>query len=471
MGLRGFGPWLRTHFPQAFRQVAHGHVDNAYDHVYIDVNTILYTNARTCRTGDQVLRSLGHTLYRLTALRCKPTSKLFLAVDGAASIPKIVEQRERRRVNGERAEREGGFDCRQFTPGCLFMLQITERLVSFARGIIENHVLDPSCEVVVDPGTRAGEGEFKILQDINRYDGKSCHRIAIISTDTDLALYPLLLGSDCHNHDTLDIDVHIPFLEHDSPFAILSMKKLKQSMSAKFGHLNFADLLLITLLSGNDYLPTVPGGFVRKMMDSYACYLKTGKYSPFYDAATKALSVDHFKQFIKFHIDTQSTVCKLPSSASDSARYFCVLYWMLQMIQSRPDHGNKLADLQQPASSVSFEGLLDASCDHLTNVALDGIDYIPGAIGLSLLSPEGSGRRYLPNTIRRLEEEKGNVDEWWNETDPKELLLYYNQQVDQILQSTTTSSIDKQAMSAGHQFVLKDGHLKVFNKHLESTWC
>jgi hypothetical protein len=451
MGLRGFGPWLRSRFPEAFRGLMCP--EQPYDRVYIDVNTILYTGARLNRTGDQVLHSLTSSLHHIAAYRCRPSKKLFLAVDGAASLPKVALQRERRRYNGEKAERDGGFDCRQFTPGCLFMGKVTDRLISFGKALFFSSILDPSTELVIDPGTCAGEGEFKILQDINLANFSPGCRIAILSTDSDLFLYPLLLSNE------LDIDIHIPFLDEDSLVSVLSIRKLRNLLRQDIGHSNYADFIVLALLTGNDYLPAVPWGTLKTIYDTYIQFIKQfpSKYTPFFNATRSKFNENGLKSFLKYHRDHwlplnyKSHECK----ALDVSNYFRILLWILQNMRQKSEHNNKLADLEL-AQHISFDSIINTE---LSNIKIDDnrvpIGYIPGAIGLSLLSPEGTGRSFLPKALRDLEASDRHI--WWQSSSPRDLLAHYNMHVSNL--SSILSPFERSIVFPGNQIVLKNGEI------------
>lgn len=76
--------------------------------------------ARTAWSEGELLTRVRHHLRNIISA-FQPARKLFLTIDGPASLGKLDEQR-RRRINSRRAsEQSGTFDAQQFSPGCTFM--------------------------------------------------------------------------------------------------------------------------------------------------------------------------------------------------------------------------------------------------------------------------------------------------------------------------------------------------------------
>ena len=81
--MSGLNTWLREHAPPAYRAV-HPRRGRSFEHVYIDVNAMVYSAFRTCDkrgTPQHVAERLFAELD--AALRfAKPTKTLTLAADG-----------------------------------------------------------------------------------------------------------------------------------------------------------------------------------------------------------------------------------------------------------------------------------------------------------------------------------------------------------------------------------------------------
>jgi hypothetical protein len=127
----------------------------------------------------------------------------------------------------------------------------------------------------------------------------------------------------------------------------------------------------------------------------------------------------------------------------------------LQNMRQKSEHNNKLADLEL-AQHISFDSIINTE---LSNIKIDDnrvpIGYIPGAIGLSLLSPEGTGRSFLPKALRDLEASDRHI--WWQSSSPRDLLAHYNMHVSNL--SSILSPFERSIVFPGNQIVLKNGEI------------
>lgn len=451
MGLRGFGPWLRSTFPSAFTSLPNHYHDllpAPYNHCHIDVNTLLYTFARQTASSIKVLNCTANHLHWLLSMRTRPTQRLLLAIDGAASVPKLAVQRQRRRQNGEKAERDGLFDCRQFTPGCLFMGDFGGILRDWSKKWFSSKILPDSCTVVIDPVTRMGEGEHKIIHDLYKYS-RAGDRIAIVSTDSDLFLYPLLLPTDRH------IDIYLPFMD---TFNVLSINRLRELIMQDTKSDNLIDVIILALLSGNDYVPAVPWATLRTTYPNYVSFVKSGRYSgPFYSVSKQRFYANNLRSFLKHHHQNLNAFNYKPSVAENAQDYLQVLSWTVQQMANHTAfhaNDNKLADMQTP-NGINLESLLEA--DYAQKLPpTTSIDYIPGAIGLSLLSPDQGGRHFLPEALQDCESPE--QASWWAESAPGPLLQHYNQLIGSVRDRMTDR--ERIAVDPGKQeIVTASSHL------------
>lgn len=177
MGVRGLTSWLRHAFPHAFVPLA---PDPAFTHLYIDLNPVLHHYARRSHTeADLVSRTLD-SLH--AAVRLHRPQRLFLAVDGAAPLAKMPEQRRRRISSSPSVQREHCFNTQNFTPGCSFMARLEERLLGFLQRL-------PNIEeIVVSGASTAGEGEAKIFWDIQGAEDTAGSTCAVMTCDSDAFL-------------------------------------------------------------------------------------------------------------------------------------------------------------------------------------------------------------------------------------------------------------------------------------------
>jgi hypothetical protein len=108
------------------------------------------------------------------------------------------------------------------------------------------------------------------------------------------------------------------------------------------------------------------------------------------------------------------------------------------------------------AQYISFDSILNSEISNFQiSDNRDDIGYIPGAIGLSLLFPEGTSRRFLPKALRELEE--SDRHQWWQNSNPHDLLSYYNSHVSSM--TSSLSALERSVVFPGHQFLLRNGEI------------
>lgn len=424
----------------------HGH-GRVYDAVYVDVNTILHNYARsTYELGYSVDRTLQH-IRQFVMTRCQPVGTLFLSIDGAASIPKLHLQRARRLQPNR-----NGVDCRQFTPGCVSMLLLQGWLERFSIALQRQY---KSMSVIVDPGTNAGEGEHKIIRDINLVKPR---RVAIISSDSDLLVYPLVMDP------RVSVDIHMPFSEE-----IFEIANLKSSLEQECGHGNFGDFLILALLSGNDYMPGIGWANIKSTFDAYVEWCRTSAYRPFLKSIVDLDSLHAFLvDYKENHLPATSFRFQQEVDEAQLQRacdYTAVLQWLVESLHGRPDASNTLCDMP------SFTGGLTVSLDALiasieknsdsgtncTNCTMElapvkKLSYVPGAIGMCLLRPNDDARQYLPMALQKIKEEAEDPVAWWTSTPPSDLLIYYNKVIAEMVDTFTDQ--EKQVIMPGRQLRL-----------------
>eukprot|EP00793_Prasinoderma_coloniale_P005579 PRCOL_00004052-RA len=97
MGVQGLNTWLRQKAPPAYRAVSPSSW-RTFDHVYIDVNALIYSAFRACgkrRSPELVAERLFAELDAAIRMAV-PRQTLTLAADGPAPLAKLVTQRKRR---------------------------------------------------------------------------------------------------------------------------------------------------------------------------------------------------------------------------------------------------------------------------------------------------------------------------------------------------------------------------------------
>lgn len=287
MGIKGFSAWLRSTFPHVFCPIPMGPSTGRtqtlhFDQVYVDLNPFLHTAARQSTSADQTLRHFRRSLKAALTQSARPSSFLYLAMDGAAPLAKLPEQRARRQESALAAARRGTFDAQQITPGCLFMTTVEAQVYGLARDVFfarphGSQTGDFSC--VIDGSASAGEGEFKIIRRLVR-DHVDCdaHRgrvtRAILASDADLFLQVLL--SDVPHVYVID-----PFASGQAAYACFSVDRWKRTLAANRDEMTTRrmalDLALFALMSGSDYAPAIRFANYRSLWPWYLQRMREGE--------------------------------------------------------------------------------------------------------------------------------------------------------------------------------------------------
>ncbi|KAJ2161168.1 hypothetical protein GGF46_001680 [Coemansia sp. RSA 552] len=181
----------------------------------------------------------------------QPQKLLYLAIDGVPPRLKERLQRERRQIQKDSASR-GVFDSSVITPGTPWMHALEEKL----RGYLDDKkARDWRHLRVVFSGSRdPGEGEQKIMEYLRRRQGG---RHVVWSNDADSVL--------------LALATHVPQItlvgerkrDGISSFAMVEIDRLRKRMLGEYAPKGkcpervMDDLVFLTLLVGNDFLPAM----------------------------------------------------------------------------------------------------------------------------------------------------------------------------------------------------------------------
>ncbi|CAM9209236.1 unnamed protein product, partial [Laminaria digitata] len=267
-GIAGFHKWFSGAFPTAVID-AYPKQQELYDHVCIDMNQVLHVALRKARDEDhamrRIFRDVNHTLRR-----CAPRQSVVFAFDGSAPLAKLIVQRSRR----ENIKRNAQYSMSSLhlSPGTEFMEKVASAMEYYAfqesqkpcyRGVT----------FYVSGASVPGEGELKCIDWIKNMCSEGTEESAVIvGGDADLVLQGLALPQ---------VKNMFIFSPGDRGAARLaSIWEVVRSLEKLFpGQSEFvrADLMVLVILNGNDYLPKVRGVSFRRCFRSYV-RLKSGKH-------------------------------------------------------------------------------------------------------------------------------------------------------------------------------------------------
>jgi XRN 5'-3' exonuclease N-terminus len=314
MGVQGLLLWFESQFPRAFESIQmkqlnkqpqqrRNVVSRRFDHVYLDLNGLLYGAALRANNDRDVILKVFRTLDLFTK-QMPPTRSLFIALDGVAPAAKLSTQRKRRfdrarkksnqngQQNGQqnsqqngasspstttrsKKKKKGKFNALKFTPGTDFTARLKEALEYWVVQRMQTNGRFARVEIVISSQNVAGEGEVKIVERICReVEAKRAlnESHCIVSTDADVVLMALMLP-------VANVSLVISDVRHPT-CTLLSMPALHRhylAPLAKRVQVNAArvalDLGFLGLFLGNDYLPKMFGTSLDVLWPRYKAAL------------------------------------------------------------------------------------------------------------------------------------------------------------------------------------------------------
>ena len=157
VGEQKFVDWLDEEFPGVVQPLP----DNPTSHfetVCIDINPLLHKCISVASTEAEAIKALFNILDKYLRVTV-PHGTVLLAVDGSPPVAKFKEQIRRRRTIS--ASTRDKLDPAQITPGCAFMVRVTQYLHYYAARYLANKRHDPYLRFIVSGAETNGEGEAK----------------------------------------------------------------------------------------------------------------------------------------------------------------------------------------------------------------------------------------------------------------------------------------------------------------------
>mmetsp|Transcript_36050 Transcript_36050/g.74955 ORF Transcript_36050/g.74955 Transcript_36050/m.74955 type:complete len:1090 (-) Transcript_36050:4294-7563(-) len=291
-GIKGFRGFFSSAFPSSVSDVSHGPVQ--CDHLLIDVNQFLHTAVRRAKNEKISYINLMKILddcIRTT----KPRKSLVLAMDGPPPAAKLATQRKRRQATLDRIDAQiklfrrlskskkkksqrvrklmerkkrkwkDALDTLAITPGTQFMDRAATAILYWVWQRLQRrsgplHGL----KIYVSSSNVPGEGEVKLLEWLNCPSITSINPqdvVVMIGGDSDLVLEGLMVNPS----RTANIDVLMPLAAKE--YTAVKIRKVIDTLKSDYG-LTLekqnemairTDLVLLLILTGNDYLPKLRG--------------------------------------------------------------------------------------------------------------------------------------------------------------------------------------------------------------------
>lgn len=216
------------------------------------------------RLFEKIVNSIGPSRLKL----------VYIAIDGAAPMAKIIQQRQRRFKSAfeaesmrQIAEEEGiqitgiQWDTNAITPGTKFM----DRLCAHLEGYLEQiRTLNKTVQFILDSSQNAGEGEHKLFNHMDCHKLEHCDfQKVIYGLDADLIILSLIRGYQ--NMFLYRETSYFPF-KPDEPvdYMFMDVGVLRQIIIDEYWHPGMdthqrliIDYIFLTYLLGNDFLPNL----------------------------------------------------------------------------------------------------------------------------------------------------------------------------------------------------------------------
>lgn len=241
----------------------------------------------------------------------KPTTLLYIAIDGVAPMSKIHQQRQRRfRAHKDKITKrpiyskfgvvnidELLWDSNIITPGTPFMLELSD----YIKKNLRNHLMDvlsPSVSIIFSDSLVKGEGEHKIMEHIRKTKDERQWCDVIYGLDADLIMLAMSVSSVHSGYriyllrETLEYGTHVVTDDRDMPvlcyFDIYHLKKeLITDIKDKGIDVDdeqrwIVDYIFLCFLMGNDFLPHqhtlhISNGGIEILMNIYVLLYKQTK--------------------------------------------------------------------------------------------------------------------------------------------------------------------------------------------------
>ena len=307
-GIRGFREKFGSAFPSAVTEMSHR--SKVCDHLLIDVNQFLHMVVRKARTkkGDFDDRSLLLLMRELDSIVkfAAPRKSLVLAMDGPPPAAKLSTQRKRRQTTLDRTEAQMKLFQRlsksknknrnskriqkvwkrkqknwnlvmatlAITPGTKFMDQAASALLYWVwQRLQSRHSYLHELQIYISSSQVHGEGEVKLMEWLYRPESqiRPGDHVVMMGGDSDLVLQGLMVPPSL----THNVDVLMPNHGSYIGFCISEIvNSLTREYRLPIREENLmkirTDIVLLFILTGNDYLPKLRGssGF-NSLFDLY----------------------------------------------------------------------------------------------------------------------------------------------------------------------------------------------------------
>ena len=297
------------------------------DFLYVDFNNYLHLHSRFAQNERQFLSNVQATACKVVLLNRSKESTM-ITLDGPASISKILLQLERRhrimqQGQGNSLKNLLAIPSAFLTLGTLFMRKVEESITRSIKTILKHEhqhqrLLNQRSITLSGPCT-LGEAEDKIMTSLQKRwesltssTGKMEKRFAIFGCDGDLLVYTIAtspLFVDFINCIPSSSGIKNSLSKFSKDLWVDELRQLFPNIKSIERIMD--DFLFLTLMCGNDYLPSVAYGGIKSTWHFYVAFQSSQQYPKFIvqlDRLNSTLDVDNFKEFLEFLFTNNSAL-------------------------------------------------------------------------------------------------------------------------------------------------------------------
>ena len=229
--------------------------------LFVDFNGIIHNAAAACMQkspksechDDDVISATLEAISDLVE-RVRPSSQVYISIDGFPPYSKMVQQRQRRFMSSWRQNQlpdglRARWDTNAITPGTIFMDKLADRLHDLSR-----RRSTPECLWIVSDASEPGEGETKIFKRM-REDTADIGTITVVhGADADLLIRGLLYCAFGGPYTYVMREQRAP----NAPIFV-DLERLRQYIRADManGDAGLFDYVFLVQLVGNDFFPAL----------------------------------------------------------------------------------------------------------------------------------------------------------------------------------------------------------------------
>ncbi|KAJ2146444.1 hypothetical protein J3F82_004908 [Coemansia sp. RSA 637] len=260
MGIPGVWRWLQQLCPTACKTASRVDQPNTHS-LFVDLNSTIHTSARQSNGNmASVLLAIDRVVKQV-----QPQHLLFLAIDGVPPRLKERLQRQRRsRPEPYMTDSADSFSAYFVTPGTLWMRQLETKLTEYIKEKRRTDREWAGLRVVLSGSRDPGEGEQKIMAYVRRLPRHSWDHHVVWSNDADSVLLALA------THTPNITVVSERWIGTTSSYTVVDVDTLRTHIVERYTNVEARswmsksrivdDLVFMTFLVGNDFLPPLLNG-------------------------------------------------------------------------------------------------------------------------------------------------------------------------------------------------------------------